>query len=64
MFLILLKYRKVFLLQHVQPRWQIINKFCSAVCDRNFSLAAGGVDEVHPHSETKTHRDNATQKAI
>ena len=24
-FLILLKYRKVFLLQHVQPRWQIIN---------------------------------------
>ena len=40
------------------------HKFRSAVCDRSFSLAAGGVDEVHPHSETKTHKYNARQKAI
>ena len=39
------------------------HKFRCAVCDKNFSLAAAGAEDVCRHSETKTPKDNARQRA-
>ena len=39
------------------------HKFCYTVCDKHFSLVAGGADNICHLSGTKTHKDNARQKA-
>ena len=39
------------------------HKFRCTVCNKMFSLRVGGADYVRRYSETKTHNDNAKQKA-
>ena len=39
------------------------HKFRCTVCDKNLSLAARGAEDIRCHSEKKTSKDNARQRA-
>ena len=40
-----------------------VNKFYCKVCDKDVSLAAGGINDILRHGETKVHVDRACKSA-